>query len=252
LHDGIRLLAGEIEMRRRTKTPIAVLLLVFFSFPLAIRAQGANPQDPSLGDLAKKTREEKQSKDHVAARKTLDDDDRNLAGQPVRVRYPAGPQWALVVYLPAKTGFHPGGFSYGYAVPLEESRMYIVVSTGTQGNDLKRAEETSIRDVLYGATLPSSLVTVESWRDTQVGGQPAVVSRFKFFSRGILHKGINLLVLVNQQIMSVGCLYRQLDTEKAAPICDDVIGSADVDHPPASMPRSQSPGGDPDPGEDDP
>jgi hypothetical protein len=239
-------------MDRRTMKPIAVPLLVFCFcfFPLAIRAQGANPQDPSLGDLAKKTREDRQSKDHVAAKKTLDDDDRSLAGQPVRVRYPAGPQWALVVYLPAKAGFHPGGLYYAYAVPLEESRMYIVVSTGTQGNDLKRAEETSIHDILYGATLPSSLVTVESWRDTRVGGQPAVVSRFKFFSRGILHKGENLLVLVNQQIMSVGCLYRQLDTEKASPICDDLIGSADVDRPPETTPRSQSPSGDP--GEDDP
>jgi hypothetical protein len=135
---------------------------------------------------------------------------------------------------------------------LEQSRMYIVVSRGIQGNDLKLAEEKSIRDLLYGATLPSSLVTVESWRDTRVGGQPAVVSRFKFVSRGILHKGANLLVLVNQQIMSVGCLYRQLDTEKASPICDDVIGSADVDRPPDSLPPSQPPNGDPDPGDDDP
>lgn len=236
-------------MPLRAPAPIALLLLL--CFPLAIRAQEANPQDLSLGELAKKTREERNSKDHVAAKKTLDDDDRRLAGHPVRVRYPVDPQWALVVYLPVKAGYQ-GSLYYGYAVPLEQSRMYIVVSRGIQGNDLKLAEEKSIRDLLYGATLPSSLVTVESWRDTRVGGQPAVVSRFKFASRGILHKGVNLLVLVNQQIMSVGCLYRQLDTEKASPICDDLIGSADVDRPPDSLPPSQPPNGDPDAGDNDP
>jgi hypothetical protein len=239
-------------MHLRAKAPIALLLLVLFSFPRAIRAQATNPEEQSLGDLAKKAREERQSKDHVAAKKTLDDDDRNPAGHPVRVRYPAGPQWALVVYLPVKAGFQPGSLYYGYAVPLDQSRMYIVVSMGIEGNDLKQAEEKSIRDVLYGASLPSSLVTVESWRDTRVGGQPAVVSRFKFVSRGILHKGVNLLVLVNERIMSVGCLYRQLDTEKASPICDDVIGSADVDRPPQSMPPSHAPSAEPDPGNDDP
>ena len=226
-------------MHWRPKTPIALLLLLFFSFPLAIGAQGADPQDPSLGDLAKKTREERQSKDHVAAKKTLDDDDRNPAGQPVRVRHPAGPQWALVVYLPAKTGFHPGGLYYGYAVPLEESRMYIVVSTGTQGNDLKRAggnldSRCFVRR--HPAQSPRNRQVVAghaSWR-TAGGDLPASNS----FPGGILHKGVNLLVLVNQQIMSVGCLYRQLDTEKATPICDDVIGSADVDRPPETLPRS--------------
>jgi hypothetical protein len=239
-------------MHPRACAPIALVLLVLFSLSLATPAQEANPQDQSLGDLAKKTREERQSKDHVAAKKTLDDDERSLAGRPVRVRYPAGPQWALVIYLPPKAGFNAGALYYGYAVPLDESRMYIVVSMGIQGNDLKLAEEKSIRDVLYGAALPSSLVTVESWRDTRVGGQPGVVSRFKFVSRGILHKGVNLLVLVNQQIMSVGCLYRQLDTGKASPICDDLIGSADVDRPPESTSPSLSPNSGADPGDDDP
>jgi hypothetical protein len=236
----------------RTGRCIVALLLVLFFMPPLVRAQDANQQDRPLGDVAKKTREEKQSKDHVAARKTLDDDDESLAGRPVRMRYPAGTQWAFVIYLPVKSGARPGQAYYAYSFPLAESRMYIVVSMGIKGDDLKLAEEKSVTDVLNGAALPSSLVTVEAWRDTRVGGQPAVVSRFKFFSRGILHKGVNLLVLVNEQIMSVGCLYRQVDTEKASPICDDVIGSADVDRPPDQAPAGQSSNGNPDAGDDNP
>jgi len=67
--------------------------------------------------------------------------------------------------------------------------------------------------------------------DTSVGSQRALLVHFTFAFHGIPHEGMALFVSAPEQVLSMGCMYRNADWEKASPICEQVINSAEVEIP---------------------
>jgi len=213
-----------------TYKPRCLLLGAFCIVGLLLTSGWAQTEPPSdsLGDVAKKTRAEKASKDRVSARKVLDDDNAPSANWVKRTTsfWATNPPATLTVLVPAT---NRQAENYNVEIPLEHSStMYVLFGETIWSDDCFCAAEEYLKMFVGRSRFSGSTLKVGAVEETSVGSQPAILMRLVFDFRGIHHKGIALFVSAPEQILSVGCMYREVDREKAEPICAQIVNSAEA------------------------
>jgi hypothetical protein len=184
----------------------------------------------SLGDLAKKTRAEKASKQHIAARRVLNEENARSANtQKHTTDYWATiPPASLSVMIP--TPNH--GVYCGVQVPLEHgSGVHILFGETIWSTSFNAAANEYLTMLLTRSCFSGAALKLGGVEDTSVGSQSAVLVHFNFGFRGVPHAGMALFVSAPEQVLSLGCIYRNVDWEKAEPICEQVINSAEAEIP---------------------
>ena len=183
----------------------------------------------SLADLARKTRADKASKDHVAARKVLDEETVPRATWQKQSR----DYWATIppATLTISTPTPIRAAEHGIEIPLKESSIYVPFGETVWSTSFNTAAQEYLSMLLGRSRFRGSALTMDGVEDTTVGGQRAALVHFNFVYKGIQHAGVALFVSAPEQVMSVGCIYRKVDWEQAEPTCEDVINSAEAQVP---------------------
>lgn len=204
---------------------VLVLLLV-----LGCGMAQSPSEETSLADLAKKTRAMKASKDHVSARKVLNNENAPSANCVKRTTgfWATIPPAKLTVVVPVVN--HTG---YGsIEIPLEHNSVFIRFGEPIWSTSFADATQQYL-GMLLTNYFRGAVLKLGAVENTSVGSQRAMLVHFSFDFRGIgiLHKGMALLVSAPEQVLSVGCMYRSTDWEQAEPICEEAINSAEVEIP---------------------
>jgi len=205
-----------------------LLLVAFCVVGVFVRAgwTQTDPPQVSLADLAKKTRAEKASKEHSTARRVMNDDNAPSANWIKRTTsyWATIPAAQLTVLIPIAS--RPADF--GVEVPLEHSGVYIPFGETIWNSSFDGAAQEYLGMLLTRSRFRGAAMKLAAVEDTSVGSQRALLVHFNFVFHGIPHDGMALFVSAPQQVLSLGCMYRNADWEKASPICEQVINSAEV------------------------
>ncbi len=231
--DGLGIVADSsvIDMENMRTRKLQRFLLVGFCIAghLATGWAQADAPQVSLGDLVKKTRAEKASKEHSVARRVLNDENAPSANwvKHTTSYWATIPAAELTVLVPIVN--RPA--DHGIEVPLEHSGVYIPFGETIWSTSFDEAAQEYLGMLLTRSRFRGAALKLDGVEDTSVGGQRALLVHFNFAFHGIPHEGMALFVSVPEQILSLGCMYRNVDWEKASPICEQVINSADVKIP---------------------
>ena len=211
------------SIARRARVAAVALLLCG-----ALWAQSDSGQ-PSLGDLARKTRAEKSSKQHVSAKRVLNDENAPTANWEKRTTsyWATIPASTLTVLIPID--HRPA--DHGVEVPIGNSSVYIAFGETVWSESFDEAAGEYLDMLLTRSRFSGSKLKLDGVEDTSVGGQQGALVHFNFSFRGIPHQGLALFVSAPLQVMSLGCMYRNIDWEKASPICEQMMNSAQVEIP---------------------
>ena len=205
----------------------AALALAAVLIIIAIASSGREaPDQSSLGDLARKARAEKNSKDHVAATRVLDDETRPRSNW----RKLTNSYWATIPPSTLSVMVPPTTQPTLTAQP-PYPKAAIVMGETICSESFNQAAREYLTMLLTRSQYSGAKLVIDGVEDTSVGGQDAILIHFNFDFRGIPHQGVALFVSAPLQIMSMGCIYRKQDWQEAATICEDVVNSAEVQIP---------------------
>ena len=215
------------KTRNRSLGLVPTLLLLCLA--IAQTWAQTDSQNPPLGDVAKKTRNARASKDHVTAKRVLDEETvphanwhKHTASFLVTI-----PATKLTVAIPVPNR----SAEFGYEVPIGESVIYIPFGETSWTNSFNSAAQDFFTMLLSRGRFRGMSLKLGDTEDTTIDDRRAILVHFTFVFRSIPHDGIALFIGVPEQVTSMGCMYRSVDWEKAKPMCEDVIRSSEVEIP---------------------
>ena len=215
-------------MHRHIQRAFLAVVVLLCTLPSAIHGQSDASQD-SVAEAARKTRAQKSAKGHVSAKKILDDDNSPKANMVRRVQefWATIPPSKLIVLVP--TSSRPA--EHGLEVPLDKSAVYVPFGETSWTPDFNEAAQQYFDMILTRSRFNGAPLKLGRREETTVSDEPAILVHFSFPFRGIGHDGMAMFISAPEQILSFGCIYRTIDWEKAQPICEEIVNSADVSVP---------------------
>jgi hypothetical protein len=191
-------------------------------------------QDTSLGDIARKTRQNNQAKDHAAPRHILSDE--NLGpkdkayGTYVCRMLPCS---TLTVMVP------PSATNSGYTLTDNGHGVSMLSGTLLQSMNVQGAkQEFLVRNV---APFYHAALKIEFDETTTIDQWSATISHFTLTSRVIVYRGLALFVVVPNGTMAIACMFRDSESGNATGICDHAMNSARVNVPEQFRPHVEQP-----------
>jgi hypothetical protein len=212
---------------------------------LSARAQDSG-ENPSLGDVARKARQEKQTNEHAAPKHVLNEE--NL-GPPGRRTYAYVCRPTPCSYLNVML---PPGSLYPGVVPLDGNPAHnvaVISAMLLQSSELQSAKTEFLVNSI--ARMYHAPIKFDFDEDTRIDQWRALLTHFTMTGRVEMHRGIALFVLVPNGAMGLACIYRDEVAGDASSVCDSVFNSAKVTVPEKFRPNSPLQDPDP-PGDDDP
>jgi hypothetical protein len=224
----------------RASIAAAILLLCF----CASSWGQDSGQSPSLGDVARKSRKERSSVDHVAAKQVMNEDQ-------------DGPDSAGVWRLHACT--HAPCLEASITLPksLKWTRSLIgphpvLISLDGPEEDPSHAIRVYAEDGLSGVLYAGGYFQDAAKRDllqglfarpeyfgqaahlvldehVQVDTHPATVTHFTIASDTARYRGLSIVTASTSGSFGFACAYREEDAKDAASICDGIIRSARIE-----------------------
>lgn len=215
-------------MYSKTQRSLLAIVIVLGSVSVFMESQ-VDAQEDSVAAAARQTRTEKTAKGHVSAKKILDDDNSPKANMVRRVQefWATIPPSKLIVLVPVSSRPAP----HGLEVPLDKSTVYVPFGETTWTPDFNQAAQQYFDMILTRSSFNGATFKLGAREETTVGDEPAILVHFSFAFHGVGHDGVAIFVGAPEQVLSFGCIYRTVDWEKAQPICDEMINSAEVSAP---------------------
>lgn len=227
----------------RILTGIAVVCVT-----VAVGAQDSG-QSSSLGDLARKTRQEHTSKEHVASRKTLNEENQSSTWMVHACKHL--PCYSLTITLPKTTQWSKSATDQTYAIipvpghasdPNHIIRVYAadLLNTYTveQGKRLFLQEWFS-RPYFFGQA-----ARFEFDDQTSIDGNPAVITHFTLPNKVGLYRGLGLVAGPPAGTLGFACVFRDDDSGDAISLCEEALNSGRLSMMAETKPKPQ-------PGDDD-
>lgn len=239
-----------MKMRFSIRVILAGLALVC---GLAVTAWAQDSgQNSSLGDLARKTRQEHTSKDHVAARQTLTEESQAATWAVHACKHV--PCYSLVITLPRNVQWSKPATGQTYAIiplPGRESdsnhivRVYAAdllnTSTIEQGKRLFLQEWFS-RPYFFGQA-----AKFEFDDQATIDGNPGVITHFTVAGKAVPSRGLGLIASVPAGTFGFACVFRDDDSGDATSVCEGVLNSGRISMMEETKPKGQAAADDDDP-----
>lgn len=183
------------------------------------------PHD-SVAAAAKKARDEKSSAGHVTARRILTDETYTKPNWSRRSHdyWATIPAATLSISAPNPSANISGDSPDPYGA-------YILFGETIWSESFNQAASEYLTMLLTRSRYRGATLAIGGVEESSIGGQRSLLVHFKFDFRGIPHQGMALFVSAPEQIMSLGCMYRNIDWEQASRVCEEVMNSADVQIP---------------------
>jgi hypothetical protein len=225
---------------------------------VVVGAQDSSSQSPSLGDLARKTRQENSAPGHLRGMQLVDEenDGPDTTGMWRVELCTRTPCYELSVALPPELK---------WTRPLEEPRPVLIQLPGAQ-KDASRIIRLYVGESLAPIYSPLDVAKrefLQGWfarpeyfgraahidLDERIAiyGNSAILSHFTVLS-GARYRGLSVVATSPNGSYGFACVYREQDSAAAASICDAIVKSAMVQKlEPAAAPTDypDDPPGDP-------
>jgi hypothetical protein len=202
-------------------------------------------QGASLGDLARKTRQEHTAKDHVASKQVLNEESQSAAWVVHACRHV--PCYSLSITLPKNAQWSKPATGQVYAtIPLpghEADPGHIIRVYGAdllntytveQGKRLFLQEWFS-RPYFFGQS--AKFVFDDQ---TTVDGTPAVVTHFTLPNKVGQYRGLGLIAGTSAGTVGFACVFRDDDSGDATSVCEGVLNSARISSMEETRPKGQA------------
>jgi hypothetical protein len=202
------------------------------------QAADASPQDsgqiPSMGDVARKSRQQLKAKDHTVSKHVLNEETAAAKGTIwTATACHTIPCAELSVVLPREAKMGSAVMSE-QRIPLHgDSSHDVRLLQGNQlpASDLNTAKWVFLQDWFSRPYFFGSSAKFDFDETTKVDTFDAVITHFTVKSPMLKYRGIALFVAVPSGTFGFACIYRDEDSGDAAAICESVLNSAKVKMP---------------------
>jgi hypothetical protein len=235
-----------MKMRLSIRSVAGIVLVC--GLAVAAWAQDSG-QAPSLGDLARKTRQEHTAKDHVAAKQALTEESQSATWPVVACKY--RPCYSLSITLPKNMQWSKPGDGPTFAIiPLpgheSDSGHLIRVYAGNLLNTTT-VEQGKNAFLQEGFWRPYSFGPAgKSVFDDQItiDGNPAVITHFTLPNKVGLYRGLALIAGTPAGSFGFACVFRDDDSGDATSVCESALNSGRISVMEETRPKGK-------PGDDD-
>lgn len=220
--------------------------LTFISgIAMAALAQDSG-QAPSLGDLARKTRQEHTAKDHVASKQVLNEESQAAATWPV-VACKRRPCYSLSITLPKNAQWSKPDTGQKYAIialPGHEAepghiiRVYgaDLLNSGT----VEQGKHAFLQGWFSQPYVFGAAAKFVFDDQTTVDGNPAVITHFTLPNKVGLYRGLALIAGTPAGSFGFACVFRDDDSGDATSVCESVLSSGRIVVMEETRPKGQA------------
>jgi len=215
------------------------------SLAVAAWAQDSG-QGASLGDLARKTRQEHTAKDHVASKQVLNEESQAAATWPV-VACRHRPCYSLSITLPKNAQWSKPDTGQKYAIialPGHEADQGHMIRV--YGADLLNAStvEQGKHAFLQGwLSQPYAFGQAAKFvfdDQTTVDGNPAVITHFTLPNKVGQYRGLALIAGTPAGTSGFACVFRDDDSGDATSVCEGILSSGRISVMEETRPKGQA------------
>ena len=231
-------------MKMKLQIWILTLLLGFVG---AAWAQDSN-QNVSLGDAARKAREQNTGKEKATSNHTLDEETQGAHGSTLSVHACMMlPCSFMSISVPpnAKMGQNWAGPG-ATVIPLKgaDDKTHVIRVYGADllnAATINGAKQLFLRDWLSRPYYFGQPARFESSEETTVDGFPGDITRFTLPGKVINYRGIGIVVAVPAGTLGFACVFPDEDSGEATSVCEGIVNSAKIEVPNQSKPNASAP-----------
>lgn len=212
-----------------------------------LRASAQDSSAQSLGDVARKTRKEHASADHVAAKQAANEDDdgpdssgvwrTHLCSQTpcyeLAVSLPKSPKWTRPAAEPRPVLIPLVGHEDGSSHAI---RVY-AASYLPQPYNMDRPQRMFLQGWFARPEYFGQAARLVLDEHIMIDGRAAMVTHFTVNAGALKYRGLSVVVVANYSNFGFACAFREEDADAAASICDAIIKSARIQTLETAKPR---------------
>jgi hypothetical protein len=232
-------------MKRRFSIRGVMASLIFISgLAIAAWAQDSG-QAPSLGDLARKTRQQHTAKDHVAAKQALTEENQSATWGVHACKHM--PCYSLSITLPKNVQWSKLGDGPTFAIiPVrghEADQGHIIRVYGADLLNTRTVEQGKHGFLQIWFSQPyyfGQAAKFEFDDQTTIDGNPAVITHFTLPNRVGLYRGLGLIAATPAGSFGFACVFRDDDSGDATSVCESVLNSGRITVMEETRPKGQA------------
>jgi hypothetical protein len=223
-------------MKQRLRIRVLrLLVLALTCIGVGAQAQDAG-QGSALGDVARKSRNERQSKDHVASKHVLNEETELAHGEiwtasacrtipcaELSIRLPPGAKhtFSFFTQIP-EVRVERGGKTY---------LLNVFSANQLPAQDLDSAKQVVLLNWFTRPYFFGTAAKIDFDEATKIDQWPAVLTHFTIPGRATNYRGLALFVAVTSGTFGFACIFPDLDSGDSMNICEEILNSAKVKMP---------------------
>jgi hypothetical protein len=219
-------------MRIRCSFRIFAGLALVCGLEVAAGAQDSG-QAASLGDLARKTRQEHAAKDHVPAKQALTEESQSAAWDVHACKHM--PCYSLSITLPKNMQWSKPGDGPTFAIiPLpgreSDSGHLVRVYAGNLLNTttVEQGKNAFLQEWFWRPYSFGQAARFVFDDQTTIDGNPAVITHFTLPGKVGLYRGLALIAGTPAGSFGFACLFRDDDSGDATSVCESALNSGRI------------------------
>lgn len=220
-----------MKMRLSNRRMLAGLTLIC-GLAITARAQDSS-RTPSLGDLARRTRQEHTAKDHVASKQVLNEESQSATWVVHACKHM--PCYSLSITLPKNAQWSKPATGQVYAtIPLpghEADPNHIIRVYGADllnTYTIERGKRLFLQEWFSRPYFFGQSAKFVFDDPTAVDGTPAVITHFTLPNRVGQYRGLALIAGTPAGTVGFACVFRDDDSGDAISVCESILNSGRI------------------------
>jgi hypothetical protein len=219
------------------KTPLTIRLLAWIALVCGLAAAAwaqDSSEGSSLGDLARKTRQEHTAKDHVASKQVLNEESQAATTWPV-VTCRKRPCYSLSITLPKNAQWSKPDAGEKYAIIVlpghEADQGHMIRVYGADllnGSTVEQGKHAFLQGWFSQPYVFGAAAKFVFDDQTMVDGRQAVITHFTLPNKVGQYRGLALIAGTPAGSFGFACVFRDDDSGDATSVCESVLSSGRI------------------------
>jgi hypothetical protein len=230
----------------KTTFQIRIWTVLFCCLVAGAWAQDSS-QGTSLGDAARKARQQNAGKEHATADHVLDEEAQSARGLTLSVHAcMLVPCSFMAVTVPSSAKLNQSWAGGAVVIPLKAAddrthTIRVYSADLLNAATLNGAKQLFLRDWFSRPYYFGQPAKFDFDEQTTVDGHPANITHFTLPGKVVNYRGIAIVAQVPAGTFAFACVYRDDDSGDATSVCEGVMNSAKIDVPNQSKPNASAP-----------